>query len=176
MQVNETNNFKIYLYVCIKFFLYKIFFWQLKLMSIITIFTIKITFKKLSKMLFIVEKNLFCPKDFQTFVLPSSSLFFFLGRYWFYRRNWFIINSKAYGIIMSLNWNSKTQIFECLVKQSSDLDVCSIDRVLYRENFSGKNIFFNWDSLHARLNGHYKSWSYKKRKKNEKIKAYRKSV
>ena len=111
MQVNETNNFKIYLYVCIKFFLYKILFWQLKLMSIITIFTIKITFKKLSKMLFIVEKNLFCPKDFQTFVVPSSSLFFFLGRYWFYRRNWFIINSKAYGIIMSLNWNSKTQIF-----------------------------------------------------------------
>ena len=69
---------------------------------------------------------------------------------------------------MSLNWNSKTQIFECLVKQSSDLDVCSIDRVLYRENFLGKNIFFNWDSLHARLNGHCKAWSYKKRK-NTKI-------
>ena len=22
-------------------------------------------------------------------------------------------------------------------------------------------LFFNWDSLHARLNRHYKSWSYK---------------
>ena len=35
--------------------------------------------------------------------------------------------------------------------------------------------FFNWDSLHARLNSHYKAWTYKE-KKNKKIKAYRKSV
>ena len=35
--------------------------------------------------------------------------------------------------------------------------------------------FLNWDSLHARLNSHYKAWSYKK-KKYKKIKAYRKSV
>ena len=32
--------------------------------------------------------------------------------------------------------------------------------------------FFNWDSLHARLNYDYKAWSYKK-KKHKKIKAYR---
>ena len=25
-------------------------------------------------------------------------------------------------------------------------------------------IFFNWDSLHARLNSHYEAWSYKKKK------------
>ena len=24
-------------------------------------------------------------------------------------------------------------------------------------------IFFNWDSLHARLNSHYEAWSYKKK-------------
>ena len=35
--------------------------------------------------------------------------------------------------------------------------------------------FFNWDSLHARLNSHYEAWSYKK-KKHKNIKAYRKSV
>ena len=34
-------------------------------------------------------------------------------------------------------------------------------------------LFFNWDSLHARLNSHYKAWSYKK-KKHKKIKAFRK--
>ena len=34
-------------------------------------------------------------------------------------------------------------------------------------------IFFNWDSLHARLNSHYEAWSYKK-KKDKKIKAYKK--
>ena len=38
-----------------------------------------------------------------------------------------------------------------------------------------KHIFFNWDSLHARLNSHYEAWSYKKRiAKN--ITGYRKSV
>ena len=35
--------------------------------------------------------------------------------------------------------------------------------------------YFNWDSLRARLNNCYKTWSYKN-KKHEKIKAYRKSV
>ena len=32
-----------------------------------------------------------------------------------------------------------------------------------------------WDSLHARLNSHYKTYTYKK-KKHKKIKAYMKSV
>ena len=37
------------------------------------------------------------------------------------------------------------------------------------------SFFFNWDSLHARLSSHYKAWSYKK-KKDKKIKSYRKSL
>ena len=41
---------------------------------------------------------------------------------------------------------------------------------LYLEFF-----FFNWDSLYARPNSHYKAWSYKK-KKHKKIKAYQKSL
>ena len=36
--------------------------------------------------------------------------------------------------------------------------------------------FLNWDLLHARLNSHYKAFSYKKKKQIKKIKAYRKSV
>ena len=36
-------------------------------------------------------------------------------------------------------------------------------------------VFFNWISLHARLNSHYEAWSYKK-KKHKKIKACRKFV
>ena len=36
-------------------------------------------------------------------------------------------------------------------------------------------LFFYWDSLHARLNSHYKARSYKK-KKHKNMKAYRKSV
>ena len=35
--------------------------------------------------------------------------------------------------------------------------------------------FLNWDSPHARLNSHYKAWSYKKRN-TRKITGYRKSV
>ena len=35
--------------------------------------------------------------------------------------------------------------------------------------------FFNWDSLHARLNSHYKALSYKK-KKHKKIKAYTRTL
>ena len=34
-------------------------------------------------------------------------------------------------------------------------------------------LFFNWHSLHARLNSHYKAWKYKK-KNHKKIKAWRK--
>ena len=37
------------------------------------------------------------------------------------------------------------------------------------------NFFVNWDLLYARLNSHYETWSYKK-KKYKKIKAYRKVV
>ena len=43
------------------------------------------------------------------------------------------------------------------------------------KHLCGKSFFFNWDSLHARLNSHCKTWSYKK-KKHKKIKAYRKSL
>ena len=35
--------------------------------------------------------------------------------------------------------------------------------------------FYNWDSLHARLNCHYEAWSYKKRSTKQ-ITGYRKSV
>ena len=38
-----------------------------------------------------------------------------------------------------------------------------------------KALIDNWDSFHARLNSHYKAWSYRK-KKHKKIKAWRKSV
>ena len=43
------------------------------------------------------------------------------------------------------------------------------------DNFCFEMIFFNWYSLHARLNSHYEAWSYKK-KKLKKVKAYRKSI
>ena len=41
--------------------------------------------------------------------------------------------------------------------------------------FKLQHIFFNWHSLHARLNSHYKAWSCKK-KKHKKIKVYRENL
>ena len=46
---------------------------------------------------------------------------------------------------------------------------------LYQNILAWGKFFINWDSLHARMNRHYKAWSYKK-KKHEKIKAYSKSL
>ena len=50
----------------------------------------------------------------------------------------------------------------------------------FRDPFSLKNapmkhIFFNWGSLHIKLNSHCKAWSYNK-KKHKNIRAYRKSL
>ena len=46
-------------------------------------------------------------------------------------------------------------------------------KVMQQNIFCSFFFFKNWDSLHARLNSHYKACSYKK-KKHKKIKAYRK--
>ena len=42
-----------------------------------------------------------------------------------------------------------------------------------RQKIRRESFFFNWDSLYARLNSHYKAWSYKN-KKHKKIKADKK--
>ena len=97
-----------YIYICIKFLMYKILFWQLKLVSTIFIFAIKIIFYQ--KYFSLYRKKLFLSSRFSNFVLPSSSLFFFLGLCWCHRRSWLMINSDVYGIIMSLNWVLKPQI------------------------------------------------------------------
>ena len=38
-------------------------------------------------------------------------------------------------------------------------------------SFYEKYIFFNWHSLHARLNSHYEAWSYKKKKAQKRLQA-----
>ena len=44
-----------------------------------------------------------------------------------------------------------------------------------KDKISPEELFFNWDSLHARLNNHYEACSYKK-KKHKKVKAYKTTV
>ena len=62
----KVNEIK-YFYICIRFLMYKISLWQLKLVSSISIFAINITIiKNYQKCFLIYQKK---------FILPSSSLF-----------------------------------------------------------------------------------------------------
>ena len=40
--------------------------------------------------------------------------------------------------------------------EKKSLKTCDLVFMSYLNDF-----FFNWDSLHAKLNSHYKAWSYK---------------
>ena len=51
----------------------------------------------------------------------------------------------------------------------------SLFKEIYKKNDLLFFFFFNWHSLHARLNSHQEAWSYKK-KKHKKIRTHRKSV
>ena len=50
-----------------------------------------------------------------------------------------------------------------------------LDDCFFLKYSFGELFFFNWYSLHARLNSHYEAWSYKKRK-HKKVKGYGKSI
>ena len=60
-------------------------------------------------------------------------------------------------------------------RMEGQIDPISQDPSGYCRGSTKTTFFFNWDSLHARLNSHYEAWSYNK-KKHKKIKACRKSV
>ena len=75
-------------YIYIKFLIYETFCDVFPLFF----FPIKIKFlKNYQKCFLSYQKRSFCPRDIQSFVLLSSSFYFF-GYCWFYRGSWFIIN------------------------------------------------------------------------------------
>ena len=83
------------------------------------------------------------------------------------------IYSVLYLIDLQTNGKLKEEIIDCKAKSFDK--ICIIVNVgldILGNTFA---VFFNWDSLHARLNSRYEAWSYKKRK-HKKVKAYRKSV
>ena len=86
--------------------------WQLKLLSTISVFAMKIKLLKNNQKCFLsYQKSSFSPQDFQFFVLSSSSLFSFLGYCWFSKRSSLMIDSKVYDIIIPLNWVLKCQFW-----------------------------------------------------------------
>ena len=112
-QVNETNFGSVFLVknVCIKFMMYEILLWELRLVFTVFIFAIKIKLLKNYQKYFLFYQQIsFCPRDYQIFVLHSSPLFSFLGHCLFDRRSCLKINFKVYDIFMSLSWILKTQI------------------------------------------------------------------
>ena len=111
LQVNKTNFGR-----CICVFLVKYIYIWLKF----RIFEILLgnqnkTFKKLSKMLFILPKKFLLLSIFSNFCTSLFHLFSFLSHCWFYG-GLLMINTKIYDINMSLNWILKTQIPQDLVK------------------------------------------------------------
>ena len=69
---------------------------------------------------------------------------------------------------VEINHRNLVQVYRQIGRQGGSY----VDRQLGRQlDKQIDRIFLNWDSLHARLNSHYKVWSYKK-KKHKKIKAY----
>ena len=73
---------------------------------------------------------------------------------------------------MLFPWNTKTTDRKGTNKQNMYMQIKHSEKDNIEKGHY--DFFFNWDSLHARLNSHYKAWSYKKSTK--KITAYRKSV
>ena len=64
---------------------------------------------------------------------------------------------------------------QCWIDHKQNCFTCRsrgrFDSLTKRLEKSRYDFFFDWDSLYARLNSHYKAWSYKK-KRHKKIKAY----
>ena len=134
------------------------------------------------------QKSSFYPQDFQILVFLSSPLFFILGYCWFYRKNWLMISSKVYGIIMLRNWIKKKhrffnicsfypQDFQILVFLSSPLFFILGYCWFYRKNWlmisskvygiimlrnwiKKKHRFFNiwWSKVLIFILGHGKIW------------------
>ena len=77
------------------------------------------------------------------------------------------------------------QLYEWGTKNIKGIFFFNVFSETVRENFLLKydldnrysltNHFFNWDSLHARLNSHYETCSYKK-ENQKRVKGYSKSV
>ena len=100
-QVNTTNFGGVfvvkYIFIYASNFGFMKFYWgQLKLVSIFFVFGIKTKLLKIIKNAFCFTKDAF---NICTSLFPA---FFFLDYCWFCR-SWLMINTKVYGINMSLN-------------------------------------------------------------------------
>ena len=79
------------------------------------------------------------------------------------------VSSQKISNSFSKNLLKKPKIFQLATLLKKIDSFTGAFRVLFL------HFFFNWDSLHARLNSHYGAWSYKKRS-TKKITGYRKSI
>ena len=83
---------------------------------------------------------------------------------------------KRKGTLMLSNFDFENNIYD--TEENSHVEFLGNDDAEGSEfKFINMSFFFlfHWDSLHPRLNSHYKIWNYKK-KKHKRIKTQMKSV
>ena len=82
-------------------------------------------------------------------------------------------SQTCFNNILRIYLNEKLNFYHHIIEKNAQIHIRS-------ENlFFFLFCFFNWDSLHVRLNSHYEAWSYThthKKKSTKKITGYRKSV
>ena len=96
---------------------------------------------------------------------------------------WLVIPELFLHSQTCLNWSNKNTWSKTVVsmdiyntwKMSMYQIVCEILKFKKSCKLIGWEHFFNCNSVHTRLNSHYKAWSYKK-KKHKRIKARRKPL
>ena len=110
----------------------------------------------------IMEENWSCLKDSNDFINKMKNLKEFF-------KNALLITTDVVGLYPSIPHEAELEALKKVRKKTKNKSTstnCHTRIVGF--------IFLNLNSLHARLNSHYKAWGYKK-KKHKKIKAYWKS-
>ena len=123
----------------------------------------------ISRVLSLLHPRFWQRGSYNTFVIYTYIFFSYTRTHFLYNfihRTWTKINIFAY---FSLSWWKRAGFKEIIKPWKTVFFQNSLKWIILRM------LFFNCDSLHARLNSHYEAWSYKK-KKHKKIKAYRKSI
>ena len=77
-------------------------------------------------------------------------------------------NQECKAKLQVVNFHGDESVFfPCSIKTSKCSGSCNNINHPYTKMYVPdvvKKLFFNWDSLHARLKNHYEAWSYKKKK------------
>ena len=80
--------------------------------------------------------------------------------------HWFGYTKEKYTDLLTCSMEFRNPIYFSNLCFSSPIQFCHLSVIcnVTLTKVISCSIFFNWDSLQARLNNHYGAWSYKKKK------------